>query len=303
LNWAALTGTWKFDGSKATFLKPQDPQFPVGTALASGAFRAGTASVMVTVEDWSDAAARVIIGYNPRSNAYFSIGLGGYTRAYVFDEYKEGVGWKGFRTSGNVANLQAKIPYKLTVSLQGQSAGLIVNDILVMETNLPSPLSGGQIGLMAWGEKPVQFEDLGFTTHKPRAFVVMKFSEPYDSLYREVIRPVADQSGFQVLRADDVFKPGIILQDIVRGIIESDVIIAEITPDNGNVFYELGYAHALLKPTILLATRNTQLPFDISGYRCIFYDDTIRGKREVEIDLERHLRNILAAGSSMAPTA
>jgi nucleoside 2-deoxyribosyltransferase len=48
----------------------------------------------------------------------------------------------------------------------------------------------------------------------------------------------------------------VILQDIRRGIVESDVIVAEITPVNANVFYELGCAHALDTPTILLANRN-----------------------------------------------
>ncbi len=303
MNWAALTGTWKFDGSEAVFLKPQDLRSPVGIALARGKFRAGSISVVVSFEDPGEAAARLVIGYNPATSAYFSIGLGGYGFAYVIDEYREGRGWKGLKTGGDVANLEPNRPYRVSVTLQGQSVGLIVDDILVMETTLPYPMSGDQIGLMAWGKKPVRFEDLRFTTDKPRAFVVMQFSEPYDNLYREVIKPIAERSGLEVLRADDVFKPGIILQDIVRGIVEFDVIIAEITPVNGNVFYELGYAHALGKPTILLASRSTQLPFDISSYRCIFYDDTIRGKRDVELDLERHLRNITAAGRSMAPAA
>jgi nucleoside 2-deoxyribosyltransferase len=84
------------------------------------------------------------------------------------------------------------------------------------------------------------------------------------------------------------------LQDIVRSIKESDVIIADITPVNANVFYELGYAHAMNKPTILLANRKIEkLPFDVSGYRVIFYDDTIRGRRDIEESLEKHLENVI----------
>ena len=63
---------------------------------------------------------------------------------------------------------------------------------------------------------------------------------------------------------------------------------------NANVFYELGYAHALGKQTILLAERGRELPFDVSGYRCIFYDNTIGGKAVVQDSLTRHLTNILA---------
>jgi nucleoside 2-deoxyribosyltransferase len=67
--------------------------------------------------------------------------------------------------------------------------------------------------------------------------------------------------------------------------------------------YELGYAHALQKPTILLANRQIEkLPFDISGYRVIFYDDTIGGKRGIEGLLERYLEDIRrGTGSLTAP--
>lgn len=72
----------------------------------------------------------------------------------------------------------------------------------------------------------------------------------------------------------------------------ADVVIAEISPVNANVFYEVGYAHARQTPTILLARRGEQLPFDVSGYRTIFYENTIGGKDDVAADLRRHLANI-----------
>jgi nucleoside 2-deoxyribosyltransferase len=59
------------------------------------------------------------------------------------------------------------------------------------------------------------------------------------------------------------------------------------------VFYELGYAHALRKPTILLADSSKDLPFDVRGYRCIFYENSIGGKRKVEEQLRKHLEAIL----------
>jgi hypothetical protein len=71
------------------------------------------------------------------------------------------------------------------------------------------------------------------------------------------------------------------------------LIVAEVTPPNQNVFSELGYAHALGKPTILLAERGKQLPFDISGSRVLFYDNTIGGKTHVEEGLRTQLTAIL----------
>ncbi len=62
---------------------------------------------------------------------------------------------------------------------------------------------------------------------------------------------------------------------------------------NQNVFYELGYAHALGKPTILLAEKGKQLPFDVSGYRYLCYENSIGGKRKVDEALRKHLAAIL----------
>jgi nucleoside 2-deoxyribosyltransferase len=84
-----------------------------------------------------------------------------------------------------------------------------------------------------------------------------------------------------------------ILHDIAQGIVDAKVVVAEITPANQNVFYEIGYAHALGKPTILLAERGKQLPFDISGYRVLFYENSIAGKKQVEEGLKKHLQAIL----------
>jgi nucleoside 2-deoxyribosyltransferase len=116
----------------------------------------------------------------------------------------------------------------------------------------------------------------------------MEYREPFDTFYREVIKPQAEKL-YEVVRIDEKSGPGVIFQDMQREISQSDVVIAEITPANPNVFYELGYAQALGKPTILLAQRGGKLPFDIASYRVVFYDDSIGGKSRVEEDLARHL--------------
>ena len=121
----------------------------------------------------------------------------------------------------------------------------------------------------------------------------MQFTEQFNELYDEVIRPVCEGLEVNAYRASDIYRPGAILQDILQGLDESYVVIADVTPANPNVFYELGYSHAFKKPVILLAERGTNLPFDISGYRVIFYDNTIGGKSAVESDLRRHLTSIL----------
>ncbi len=126
----------------------------------------------------------------------------------------------------------------------------------------------------------------------PRAFIDMQFAEPYDNFYREVIQKEAAAAGYEVTRINEKAGPGVIFQDMQREIEQAEIVIAEITPANPNVFYELGYAHALGKPTILLAQRDAALPFDIRSYRVVFYNDTTGGKTEVERNLRRYLEAI-----------
>jgi hypothetical protein len=191
----------------------------------------------------------------------------------------------------------------IEIGVRGQSIDFTVDDVPIFATHLPRPLAGEQVGALALGNG-VRFDNVAIEQKVlPRAFTVMAFESPFNDLYAEVIIPVCLELGLEPVRADELRYPGVILQDIVRGLVEATVVIAEISPGvdadgdtesfNANVFYELGYAHATGKPTILLARKNTRLPFDISGYRVILYDDSIGGKPAVERELRAHLQNIL----------
>ena len=238
-------------------------------------------------------AGRLLIGYNTLTGGYYSVGLGGYHRAYLIDEHVPGRGWQAVKHEGRARQLDGSTAYRVTADIRGQRLRLTVDRIEVIDQRLPHPLEGHQAGLFAWGPGPVTFQNVDWSMNRPRAFVVMQFTEPFDSLYAEVIGPVCEGLQLDAYRADEVFRPGLILQDVISGLVESDVIIAEISPTNANVFYELGYAHARNTPTVLLARRGGELPFDVSGHRVIFYDDSIAGKSEVEDSLKRHLSSIL----------
>ena len=123
----------------------------------------------------------------------------------------------------------------------------------------------------------------------------MQFSPPYDELFAEVIRPVCEEFQIHAERADQICGPGIILEDIANRLIEATVTIAEITPENPNVFFEVGYAYAMKRPLILIATRGRDLPFDVSGMRTLFYENSIGGKARIEAELRRHLAAIMAS--------
>lgn len=105
-------------------------------------------------------------------------------------------------------------------------------------------------------------------------FVIMPFSEENERLYFNFIKPAVEDMGIECHRADEIKQPGIVTNKIVKSIIDSDMIIAEISDGNPNVFYELGVSHTFRKPTIVLARRDAkdgEIPFDIRSFEVIYY--------------------------------
>jgi hypothetical protein len=117
---------------------------------------------------------------------------------------------------------------------------MAVDGVQVMDYVLPNPLPGNQVGLYTWGVEPVHFSDPDFRASRPRIFVAMPFSEPFETLYQQVILPQGQQLGFEIVRIDELAGPGIIFEDIKREIAQASAVIAEITAPKQNVFYELG---------------------------------------------------------------
>ena len=125
-----------------------------------------------------------------------------------------------------------------------------------------------------------------------KAFVLMPFNKKFKEIYDEVYKKVCEANEFGCWRVDELSRPGSITQDIVEGIIDADIIIADLTTKNANVFYELGIAHTIGKKTIMTAQQQANIPFDISNYRIIFYDQTISGSKLLYEKLDRALKEL-----------
>lgn len=93
-----------------------------------------------------------------------------------------------------------------------------------------------------------------------------------DALLKHVYGPVLAQHGYAPIRADNIPKVGLITSQIINLVIESPLVIADLTGANPNVFYELAIRHATGKPYIQIIDIGSTIPFDISGVRTIRVD-------------------------------
>jgi hypothetical protein len=295
LTWASLAGLWSFDGPTARYLGPSPNALPFGLARSSASFRDGQISTTVTLGRNEATTAGIAVGIQSLGERYVSVQLGAWDYAYSIAEHNPEIGWIALARAGVLRNLEARRAYQLSVAVQGQKIRMRVDGVDVLETVLPEPFIGTGAGLFAWDSATVQFDGFAVEHQRPHAFVVMPFREPFDSLYTDVIKPEAEKLDCEITRVDEIQSPGIILDDIRQQIQAAQVVVAEISTENPNVFYEVGYAHAKNKPVVLLFRREEgrEPPFNIRGYRAIFYDDTIAGKKKVEAAVRDHLSAVL----------
>lgn len=119
--------------------------------------------------------------------------------------------------------------------------------------------------------------NLGMNQTNPKAFVfvLMPFGEEYRSVYEDGIKPACKDAGAYCERVDEQIFLENILERVYNQIAKADIIVAEMTGRNPNVFYEAGYAHALNKRVILLTKDASDIPFDLKHYPHVVYGDSI----------------------------
>lgn len=115
---------------------------------------------------------------------------------------------------------------------------------------------------------------------KPFAFVLMPFSASFDDTYHLGIKPACEEAGFYCERLDEQIFEERMLDRIYNQISKADLIIADLSDRNPNVFYETGYAHALGKRVILLTKNGEDIPFDLKHHFHIIYSDGIKSLKE-----------------------
>lgn len=293
--WVVISGDIAVSGGSLSYTPmlhragATEGELMFGIVRSNIEFQTGTVTFQIKLQD-PRSACHLILNHGLPSELHVGLNFGDvpYAMMRVRDGNWEQVVWAG---AGSQPDTNRWIPIR--ISVLGSRVELYIDEVLVCrayeivdKSQLAMYFHGGAPSQVKWGTVQVE---------RPRAFVVMQFSDEFDKLYAEVIRPVCAEFGFEAIRADDQYTSGLIINDIVRAIHEASVVVADITPDNPNVYYEVGFAHGVGKSTILLCDRERErLPFDLSGFRTLFYHNVIGGKQDVAHRLRRHLESMAA---------
>jgi len=129
--------------------------------------------------------------------------------------------------------------------------------------------------------------DVNKTAPKPFIFVLMPFDQEFDDIYKFGIKGAAEDVLAYAERVDEQLYTEGILERIFNQINKADVIVADMTGRNANVFYEVGYAHALDKVVLLLTQKVEDIPFDLQHRPHIIYGGRIE---KLRTDLAERLK-------------
>jgi hypothetical protein len=188
--------------------------------------------------------------------------------------------------------LEPRRGYDVCVKVREHFISVLVNDIPIF---VNEPFNGESDRRIGFGTNNTSAEFSSILISHliaQKCFVMMPFDERRNLVYEQVIKPALSQHPdiyFDTIRADEKATAGKITDEISTDIQDADLIVAEITKDNLNVYYEIGYAHAFGKPVILLVQkregRQPDIPFDLRGIRYQSYSFSDGGFKDLRTRL------------------
>ena len=134
---------------------------------------------------------------------------------------------------------------------------------------------------------------------KKKCFVIMPFSKTkscsekkWTEIFEYIIKPAVEQRGLGYECERSVPERENIIKGILEALNKANVVIADLTDDNPNVFYELGVRHALTNRTILIAQGEEHIPFDLRPYPVAFYGESPAKIAEFKTEIKKKLQDI-----------
>ncbi|WP_265593266.1 nucleoside 2-deoxyribosyltransferase [Verrucomicrobium sp. BvORR034] len=160
-----------------------------------------------------------------------------------------------------------------------------------------------ELDLSATPPKHADMRAPATTQPKVFSFVLMPFDKSFNDIYRLGIKEACKATRVYCERVDEQDYHERILDRIYNQISKADFVIADMTGKNPNVFYEVGYAHALGKRVILLTQRAEDIPFDLKHFPHIIYGDNGDSISELKTQLGKKIKSLLLNKSAPSISA
>ncbi|MEO8606823.1 MAG: DUF4062 domain-containing protein [Chloroflexota bacterium] len=188
-------------------------------------------------------------------------------------------------TSINVDTLAEKVAQRVDAIQQKRAEDLAKQAVKVNEALRLLP------GELVFG-KPSTSKQF-----KSDIFMIMPFAASFSGIYQDIVKPLVGDLKLTITRGDEFNSTrGVIMEDVWAALNACRFVIAEISGGNDNVFYELGIAHTLNKPAILITQSKTpdEIPFDVRHLRYLQYENTAEGGVKLRDDLKTAITRLLA---------
>src|SRR5690625_3382922 len=183
-NWTSLLGEFNITENdlifKGNLLKYEEGQegAAIGNLISDEYFSEGKITAEIEFSKVAfPTACEIIIYYDPSTQYFVSVGLGGAGNMYSVRSFARS--WTNLALTGDYINLKEGKLYKVEVELQGSNLTLTVDNINVLKTIIPFNLPTSQVGLWCHSRYDIILRSFQVDTQKPKVFVVMQFSSPY----------------------------------------------------------------------------------------------------------------------------
>jgi hypothetical protein len=147
----------------------------------------------------------------------------------------------------------------LVTKIRAAFGGMSLSDIALLSRH-----SQGMAVVPVFG-RPQQHKE------KIDIFVLMPFKAKLEKVYTDHIKKLGDELGLVVRRADDIFSPRPFMDKVWDGICAAQLVLADCTEKNANVFYEIGMAHTVGKKVVLITRSDKDIPSDIKHFDYLNY--------------------------------
>ena len=175
---------------------------------------------------------------------------------------------------------------KLSRSKKGGVPLELRDKVFVAENNATKEFVE-EIRLLSSTQESRSLVQTSLETPLTQIFVIMKLGDDLlDSAYEGVIEPLGREFGYDVVRIDAIQDSGNISEQILQNIAESRIILAELSGERPNCYYEAGFAHALGKELIFCIRDGDEIHFDLAGRRFIVWDTEAKFRHELRARLE-----------------